>query len=63
MKLDFHIRKGIFIGYNESKAYKVYDPVKKQVLISRDVVFEESDPLAVEEIREIPASPLPRTSS
>ena len=36
-KLDSHSRKGIFIGYSEeSKAYRVYDLVKKHVLISRD---------------------------
>ena len=43
-KLDSHSRKGIFIGYNgKSKAYKVYDPVKKQVLINHDVVFEKQN--------------------
>jgi hypothetical protein len=33
----------VFIGYDQgTKGYKVYDPVKKQVHISRDVVFDES---------------------
>lgn len=42
-KLDSHNRKGIFIEYNEeSKAYNVNDPVKKHVLISRDV-FKETN--------------------
>jgi len=26
----------------ESKAYKLYDPVKEKIIVSRDVVFEES---------------------
>lgn len=25
----------------ESKAYKLYDPVNKKIIVSRDVVFEE----------------------
>ena len=50
-KLDSHSRKCIFIGYNkQSKAYRVYDPVKRQVLINRDVVFEEIDTQATEEV-------------
>ena len=50
-KLDSHSRKGISIGYSkESKVYKVYDLVKKQVLICRDVPFGESDSQAAERI-------------
>lgn len=57
-KLDSHSRKCIFIGYNEeSKAYKVYNLVKKHVLINRDVVFKESDSQATKRIQEIPAPP------
>ena len=33
----------------ESKAYKVYDPIKKQVLINQDVVFKETDTQAAKE--------------
>ncbi|KAF2306960.1 hypothetical protein GH714_022798 [Hevea brasiliensis] len=34
--------KGVMIGYEEgSKAYRLYDPVKKKLIISRDVIFEE----------------------
>ena len=59
-----HGHKCIFIGYSEeSKAYRVYDLVKKQVLINRDVVFKELEPPTTEEIQEIPAPPLPKTSS
>jgi len=33
----------IFLGYdNESKAYRLYDKIRRKVLISRDVVFDES---------------------
>jgi transposase InsO family protein len=43
-KLQDHIMKMVFIGYEtsaHSKAYRMYDPVAKKVHISRDVVFEE----------------------
>jgi hypothetical protein len=33
----------VFIGYDQgTKGYRVYDPVKKQVHISRYVVFDET---------------------
>ncbi|KAK2452730.1 hypothetical protein QL285_000498 [Trifolium repens] len=42
-KLDSKSKMCILLGISEeSKAYKLYDPVNKKVLISRDVVFEES---------------------
>ncbi|XP_024961559.1 uncharacterized protein LOC112501997 [Cynara cardunculus var. scolymus] len=41
-KLDDRSVKCIFIGNSEaSKAYKLYDPIKEQVVISRDVIFAE----------------------
>lgn len=41
-KLDDKSEKCIFIGYSErSKAYKLYNPVTKQIVISRDVQFDE----------------------
>ena len=37
-KLDHKGEKCIFVGYNdESKAYKLYNPSTKKVIISRDV--------------------------
>ena len=43
-KLDSKSSGGVFIGYaSESKAYRVYDPVKKRTVMARDVKFNESD--------------------
>ncbi|XP_025674246.1 uncharacterized protein [Arachis hypogaea] len=43
-KLDDKGEKCIFIGYStDSKAYKLYNPVSKKVIISRDVTFDEKD--------------------
>lgn len=42
-KLDEKGAKYIFIGYNlESKAYRLYDPISKKIIISRDVEFLEN---------------------
>lgn len=72
-KLDPRSRKCIFVGYSEeSKAYKVYDPSRKQVIISKDVVFEETSLPAAPEIQaildlpstqELPKIPTPRHPS
>jgi hypothetical protein len=44
-KLEAKSRKCIFIGYNtESNAYKLYDPINRKVVISRDVIFYERLP-------------------
>lgn len=41
-KLDPKSRKCIFLGYDmETKGYRLYDPQAKEVLVSRDVVFQE----------------------
>lgn len=41
-KLDDKSEKCVFIGYSErSKAYKLYNPTMKKVVISRDVCFDE----------------------
>ena len=43
-KLNSKSSRGVFIGYaSESKAYRVYDPVKKRTVMARDVEFNESD--------------------
>lgn len=42
-KLEEKSLKCIFVGYNDvSKAYKLWDPEAKKVVISRDVIFEET---------------------
>ncbi|KAF7823103.1 Copia protein [Senna tora] len=43
-KLDKKSELGIFIGYSmHSKAYRIYKPQTKKIVISRDVVFMEED--------------------
>ncbi|KAD6118940.1 hypothetical protein E3N88_10211 [Mikania micrantha] len=43
-KLDDRSKKCIFLGISlESKAYRLYDPVSRKVMISRDVVFDEDN--------------------
>uniref|UniRef100_A0AAV1TFY3 Integrase catalytic domain-containing protein n=2 Tax=Peronospora matthiolae TaxID=2874970 RepID=A0AAV1TFY3_9STRA len=43
LKWDPKAREGIFMGYEEaSKAYRVYDIEAGQVVISRDITFDES---------------------
>jgi hypothetical protein len=41
-KLEDKSKKYVFIGYSEkSKAYKLYDPIEKKLVISRDVELNE----------------------
>ncbi|KAA0062181.1 copia protein [Cucumis melo var. makuwa] len=41
-KLDDKSEKYVFVGYDaSSKYYKLYNPVTKKTIVSRDVVFEE----------------------
>ena len=43
-KLDANARRCMFIGYALTcKQYRLYDPVSKQLIISRDVVFSEKE--------------------
>ena len=43
-KLDERSHKCIFIGYSEEyKAYRLYNPITKKYVISRDVVFKEEE--------------------
>ncbi|MCO5606976.1 hypothetical protein L7F22_061167 [Adiantum nelumboides] len=42
-KLDDKSRRCILVGYSDvRKAYKLYDPIKKESFISRDVIFDEN---------------------
>ena len=41
-KLDAKAKKMIFLGYPQGvKVYKIWDPLEKKVIISRDVTFDE----------------------
>ncbi|KAL0550376.1 hypothetical protein IC582_014885 [Cucumis melo] len=41
-KLDDRSEKYVFVGYDaSSKGYKLYNPVTKKMIVSRDVVFDE----------------------
>ena len=43
-KLDDRSEKCIFIGYNdESKAYRLYNPITKKYITNRDVEFKEEE--------------------
>lgn len=43
-KLDDKSCKCVFLGVSEeSKAYRMYNPISKKVTVSRDVVFEETE--------------------
>ena len=45
-KLDSKTVEGIFVGYSiESKAYRIFDPKKREVNVTRDVIFDERRPL------------------
>ncbi|KAB2605263.1 hypothetical protein D8674_004980 [Pyrus ussuriensis x Pyrus communis] len=42
IKLDNKSQKCIFLGVSdESKAYRLFDPISQKIIVSRDVVFEE----------------------
>ena len=42
-KLDTKTTRGIFVGHDmESKAYRIYDPQRRKVVISRDVAIDET---------------------
>jgi hypothetical protein len=42
-KLDPKATEGIMVGYGDSsRVYKLWDPVTRKIITSRDVVFEEN---------------------
>ena len=54
-KLDAKSRRGIFVGYSEeSKAYRVWDFDKKQVVTTRDLIFDETAFLQIPKSNEVP---------
>jgi Reverse transcriptase (RNA-dependent DNA polymerase)/gag-polypeptide of LTR copia-type/Integrase core domain/GAG-pre-integrase domain/Domain of unknown function (DUF4219) len=46
IKLDTHSHKGILVGYGGTNQYKVWDLTRKDVVVSRDVVFIEGKPIS-----------------
>ncbi|GJT59267.1 retrovirus-related pol polyprotein from transposon TNT 1-94 [Tanacetum coccineum] len=43
-KLDDRSKKHVFVGYDkQSKGYKLYNPVTRKVVMSRDVEFDEEE--------------------
>lgn len=56
-KLDDKSRRCVLLGVSdESKAWRLYDPISKKIIVSKDVVFEEEKGLdlgrSVEEIKQ-----------
>lgn len=48
-KLEDKSEKCILVGYSEnSKAYKLYNPINKRIIISRDVIFDEKAGMGLE---------------
>ena len=44
VKLDDHSHKGIMVGYGGTNQYRIWDLTKRNIVISRDVVFDEGKP-------------------
>jgi hypothetical protein len=43
-KLDDKSKKCVLLGVSdESKAYRLYDPISKKIIISKEVIFEEDE--------------------
>jgi hypothetical protein len=54
-KLDPTAVKGLLVGYSEaSKAYRIYVPARRKVIVCRDVQFEEER--ALRRSKDLPAS-------
>ena len=49
-KLDPFGEKGLLVGYNKiSKAYRVYIPARRRIIVSKDVQFNEDMDLPAEQ--------------
>src|SRR5579859_6656152 len=54
-KLDTHSHKGILVGYGGTHQYRVWDLTKKDVVVSRDVRFNEG----ISAMKGAAAAPIP----
>ena len=60
-KLDYKSEIGIFVGYSSTtKGYRVYQPSKQKVIVSRDIKFNEDSAWNWEKTEEDPNQPTPR---
>ena len=51
-RLDPRSKKCIFVGYDDvMKAYRLWDPTSHKIVISRDVIFDESSLIKSESVR------------
>src|SRR5215471_1167307 len=41
-KLDFNAKTGVFVGYDGRNQYRIWDPAKQDVIVFRDVEFDET---------------------
>ena len=52
-KLDFNAKIGMLVGYDGRNQYRMWDPIRKDVIVSRDVDFdEEKIPKSITQIAE-----------
>lgn len=40
-KLDDEGKQMILVEYHSTRGYKLYDPTKRRIVISRDVIFDD----------------------
>src|ERR1700737_3706516 len=65
IKLDDNAHSAIFLGYAGTNQYRVWDLIREDVVVSRDVVFDESwrnwkDSEPIEHDATIPGEPSPK---
>ncbi|KAI3788698.1 hypothetical protein L2E82_01471 [Cichorium intybus] len=54
-KLEAKTKKCMFVGYcSNSKAYRLYDPEKKKIIVSRHVQFDEHMKIEERDLKEVP---------
>ena len=51
-KLDPRSKKCIFVGYDDvMKGYRLWDPIAHKIVISKDVIFDESSLIKYKNVR------------